>query len=71
MNPSLREAIRILNTCAELVSKDPHMAGTPFETAAHSWLTNAIRHLAYPDRDVYPKVRRSPKGNPIMKELSQ
>jgi hypothetical protein len=31
-------------------------------------LHHAIRHLAYPDRDTYPKVRRSKKGDPVVRQ---
>jgi hypothetical protein len=30
-------------------------------------LHHAIRHLAYPDRDTYPKVRGSKKGDPVVR----
>lgn len=30
-------------------------------------LVNAIRHLAYPDRDIYPKTRKGTKGAPIVR----
>lgn len=40
------------------------------QNCIRSWdlLMHAIRHLAYPDRDIYPKTRRGTKGAPIVRK---
>jgi hypothetical protein len=62
-----REAIRILAHLSDYVAAD--LAVPEFERfQAIKVLHHAVRHLAYPDRDVYPKVRRSKKGDPVVRQ---
>jgi hypothetical protein len=62
-----REAIVILDAAAGRVVLDSEPA---FVVRYHAMrtLTHAIRHLAYPDRDRYPKVRGATKGRPIERQ---
>lgn len=59
-----RAAIAEIVKAAERVTAD--LDTIEFERfQAIKVLHHAIRHLAYPDRDIYPKVRGSRKGDPI------
>lgn len=59
-----QRAVSILNTVWKLVQLDGKMSDAAVAQADRI-LTHAIQHVARPDRDVYPKVRRSRKGNPV------
>jgi hypothetical protein len=61
-----RNAIQIMAHAADRVIAD--LVTPKFERfRAVKILHHAIRHLAYPDRDVYPKVRGSKKGAPVVR----
>jgi len=64
MEQSTADAIRILNNAWRECDLEK---GRPFLKWIRSQgiLANAIRHLAYPDRDVYPKSRRGTKSKPV------
>lgn len=63
---SVMQAIMLMNFKCDLLeacincNHDSHKQGVML-------LHNAIRHLAYPDRDVYPKVRYGSKKHPVTK----
>ena len=58
MSPtSIYLAVAILNAAGEMVCGQ--------SAPAQLILYRAIRHIAYPDRDVYPKSRRGTKSNPV------
>lgn len=58
------DAIGRLNELADEVEFDPDYALNQGPRAVVI-LAHAIRHIAYPDRDVYPKVRHGSKKHPV------
>lgn len=65
MDDADRAAVLIMNRLSrELVDGAVPPRGEGESRGAHL-LIRAVRHLAYPDRDVYPKTRRGTKSNPV------
>lgn len=61
-------AIAILNRAFRDCVKDLR-TGEALFAGQTQVLLHAIRHLAYPDRDTYPKVRGATKGAPIVRRI--
>lgn len=68
MTHEVRDAVRILADCYWAIDPDLDMPPEQ-KLAAHLVLARAIRHIASPDRAVYPKVRRSSKRRPVRRSL--
>lgn len=62
-----RSAIVTLNRAMEDIANDLAMPFAVRQKAMFA-LHHAIRHLAYPERDTYPKVRRARKGSPVVRQ---
>lgn len=60
-----REAIMVLSHAMNDVANDETVVFFLRQKAIYC-LHHAIRHLAYPERDVYPKVRAR-KGDPVVR----
>jgi len=64
MTYDVAQAIVILNTAGSMIEGSSDYRW--FERIrAQTIITHAIRYLAYPDRDRYPKSRRGTKRNPV------
>lgn len=66
MTVDVQAAIRILESKVVELAKSGAQQDFLY-WHAHQTLVRAIRHLAYPDRDTYPKTRRGTKGAPIVR----
>lgn len=61
---SVMDAVVILASAISSIELD--VAATTNQSVYGQWiLVDAIRHLADPDRDVYPKVRHGSKKHPV------
>jgi hypothetical protein len=67
LDQSDRDAIVLLNKAADRVVAEK-VPLTSLRVAAIKHLIDAIRHLAYPDRARYPKVRGATKGHPFERQ---
>lgn len=65
---AFKDAVVILATASQEVTVDTTLDPIT-RYAAIRLLIHAIRHLAYPDRDVYPKSRKGTKTNPVRGHL--
>lgn len=61
------DAIYILGELIKSMN-EPSDGCWDFDLYGRNCLRGAIGHLAYPDRDVYPKTRRGTKGAPIVRK---
>ena len=60
--------VAILKRAYDSILEEP---ATLYTMDAACMLTDAIRHIARPDRSVYPKTRRGTKTRPVTRSVSK